>query len=167
MRSRAVRDALEIIGAVWFLMKGDTGLVRGLELYLVTDCGGEDCARSETQDKGKAEGNTERDATGGMMYGEMHQRGSPTGELYAALSAPAAATRGCLWRLPSGLQPWGDLVGLLEIFVSRAPEDQAAGDSPDGDRNPALCDDVEDAVFHRGWAGALRGALSQILLRGL
>jgi hypothetical protein len=60
-----------------------------------------------------------------------------------------------LRRLPSGLEPSGDLLSLVEIFVSRAPEDEASGDSPDGDRNTELCGDAEDAVFHRGSAGAV------------
>jgi hypothetical protein len=40
---------------------------------------------------------------------------------------------------------------LLEIFVGGAPEDEAAGDSPNGDRNTQLCGDAEDAVFHPRW----------------
>lgn len=52
------------------------------------------------------------------------------------LCTPASAALGCLWWLPSGLKSCGDLLGLLEIFVGRAPEDEASRDSPDGDRNP-------------------------------
>ena len=69
---------------------------------------------------------------------------------------PAATAPDCLWWLPSGLQSCGDLLGLPAIFVSRAPEDEASGDAPDGDRNTELRGDAEDAVFPRDWACAVR-----------
>src|SRR5262245_249490 len=67
--------------------------------------------------------------------------------------APSGAN---LWSPPAGLQPAGDLLGLLRIFLARAPEDEATGDFSDGDRNTELYGHTEDAVFHRGWAGAVR-----------
>jgi len=48
------------------------------------------------------------------------------------------------------LEPCGDFCGLLEIFIGRAPEEQAAGDAADRDRNTHLCSYPEDAVLHRG-----------------
>jgi hypothetical protein len=55
------------------LVERNAGPVRGFELDLVAD-GGEGCARSETEEKGEEEGNTERDAAGCMMYGGVHHR---------------------------------------------------------------------------------------------
>jgi hypothetical protein len=49
--SRAVRDALEIIGTTGFLVERNAGLVRGFEFDVVADRG-EGCARGETQEKG-------------------------------------------------------------------------------------------------------------------
>jgi hypothetical protein len=70
----AVRDALEVVCATGLLVEGDAGLMRGLEFDLLANRGGEGCARSETQDYSKEEGNTKRDATGYMMFGGIHHR---------------------------------------------------------------------------------------------
>jgi hypothetical protein len=59
---------------------------------------------------------------------------------------PAAAL-GRLWWLPSGLEACSDLVRLVDIFVSGAPEDQAAGDSPDGDGNIEFSGAPENPVL--------------------
>ena len=64
----------------------------------------------------------------------------------------AAALLGVILWLPRGLEPCGSLLGLLEIFGRGAPEEEASGDSPDGDRHTELCGDAEDTVFHRGIA---------------
>ena len=45
-----------------------------------------------------------------------------------------------MWRLPSGLEPAGGLLGLLEILLARAPEDDAAGHAPDRDGDGELAD---------------------------
>src|SRR5262245_54338909 len=47
-------------------------------------------------------------------------------------------------------------VGLAGELLRRAPEDEAAGDSPNGDRNTELCGHTENAVFHRGETCAVR-----------
>jgi hypothetical protein len=41
LRSRAIRDALEVIRAAGFMVQGDAGLLRGFEFDLVADGGGE------------------------------------------------------------------------------------------------------------------------------
>jgi hypothetical protein len=55
-----------------------------------------------------------------------------------------------LWRwLPRGLQPGPDLFGLLEILVSGAPEEQAAGHTADGDGDVEVAGDRLEKVFMR------------------
>jgi hypothetical protein len=49
LRSRAIRDALEVIRAARFLVERDAGLMRGLELDLVADGSGEGDACGEEQ----------------------------------------------------------------------------------------------------------------------
>jgi hypothetical protein len=41
-RPRTVRHTLEVVCGARFLVEGDAGLMRGFEIYLVTDHGGED-----------------------------------------------------------------------------------------------------------------------------
>jgi hypothetical protein len=77
--------------------------------------------------------------------------------MYASKSRRLSPGRGALsaWPLWSGLPLWsrslqsaGHLVRLLRIFLGRAPEEEAAGDFADGDRNAERCGHAEDAVFH-------------------
>jgi hypothetical protein len=49
LRSRAIRDALEVICTPRFLVEGDTGLVRSFEFDLVADGSGEGDACGEEQ----------------------------------------------------------------------------------------------------------------------
>jgi hypothetical protein len=37
VRSRAIRDALEVMRSAGFLVQGNTGLMRGVEFYLVAN----------------------------------------------------------------------------------------------------------------------------------
>jgi hypothetical protein len=60
VRSRAIRDALEVIRATGFLVQRDAGLVRGFEFDLVADGGGEGLAGRGEQDKGQEERSDER-----------------------------------------------------------------------------------------------------------
>jgi hypothetical protein len=71
------------------------------------------------------------------------------------LCVPASAALGCLWWLPSGSEPCNNLLGLGEIFGSRAPKEQASGSFSDRHRHTELCGSAVDAVFHRGRVGAL------------
>jgi hypothetical protein len=48
------------------------------------------------------------------------------------------------------LQPCADFFGLMKVLVTRAPEEKASGDSPDGDGDIKFFSDTKDAVFHGG-----------------
>lgn len=63
---------------------------------------------------------------------------------------------GCLWWLWSGSESCNNLLGLLEIVVGGAPEDEASGDFSNGYGNVEFCGHAEDAVLHRGWTCAIR-----------
>jgi hypothetical protein len=54
------------------------------------------------------------------------------------------------------LESYGDLLGLPQILVCRSPEEQASGNSPNGDRNAERCGYEEDAVLHGGRTCAVR-----------
>jgi hypothetical protein len=72
----------------------------------------------------------------------------------------AAATSGATFSLASvpwplgGLQPAHDCFRLLDVVVSRAPEEQAAGYAADGDGDSEF-GDAEDPVLHGGRAHAV------------
>jgi hypothetical protein len=89
------------------------------------------------------------------------------GERLAGAPRPACAGASPAWLLRR-VQALGDLFGLLEIVVRGAPEEEASGHAPDGDGELQLCGHAEEAVFHRGRAGAWKdghsdGGLSQRL----
>jgi hypothetical protein len=67
------------------------------------------------------------------------------------VSTSAAAGTGAAFA-PCGLYALRDLYGVLAIFIGGAPEEQASGNSPDGDRNPQLCSHTEEAAFS-SWSG--------------
>src|SRR5918999_2673921 len=50
--------------------------------------------------------------------------------------------------LPPAPQLAGGLLGLLEIFLAGAPEDDAAGHAPDGDGDVQITSNAENIVFH-------------------
>jgi hypothetical protein len=54
------------------------------------------------------------------------------------------------------LKSSGDLCGLLEIFIGRAPEEETSGEAADRDSNTDLCGHPEDAILHRGGTRAFR-----------
>jgi hypothetical protein len=53
---RSAWDPLKCLAAAGGVVERDAGLVRGFELHLVADRGGEGQARNERQEKGKKEG---------------------------------------------------------------------------------------------------------------
>jgi hypothetical protein len=53
-------------------------------------------------------------------------------------------------------QPARNLFGLLNILIGGTPEEQASGNFSDRHRDTKLCGNAQDAVFHRGRAGARR-----------
>jgi hypothetical protein len=59
--------------------------------------------------------------------------------------APAGAA---LWSLSRRLQSAGDILGLLEIFLAGAPEEQAAGHTADGDGDVEVAGDRLEIGFH-------------------
>jgi hypothetical protein len=70
--------------------------------------------------------------------------GLSRGSLRACRRAPAAAGAG-LW-LTRALEPRPDVLGLLDVVVGRTPEQQTAGDAPDGDGHLELRGHTEDGV---------------------
>ena len=81
------------------------------------------------------------------LYGAQAPCGQEVTWPLAGSPRPAACGAG-LWSPPRRLQSVGHLLGLLEILLARAPEDEASGDFSDGCRNTELCGDPEDAIFH-------------------
>jgi hypothetical protein len=65
----------------------------------------------------------------------------------AMLCTAAAGTDSAF--APGRMPTWRDVFGLLEIFVSRAPEEETTGDFSDRHRNVERCGDAEDAMLHR------------------
>jgi hypothetical protein len=61
--------------------------------------------------------------------------------------APAAARIGALL-LAGAPQAHGQLLGLLDIIVRGAPEDEASGHFADGHRHAQLARDPKDIVLH-------------------
>jgi hypothetical protein len=76
----------------------------------------------------------------------------------ASFFSPAACSLACYVRLASsgaslpcllpGLEPLGDFLRLLNIFIGRAPEDDASGQAPACDRHIHLTGHAEDVVLH-------------------
>jgi hypothetical protein len=79
---------------------------------------------------------------------------------YALRLAPSGAG---LWASLGGLEPAGGLLGLLDILITRAPEEQASGHAPDGHGDPELGSDAQEPVFH----GALACAVGERHAHGL
>ena len=73
----------------------------------------------------------------------------------AALCMPAPSP-GSLSSPLGRPQPRRDFFGLLDVLISRAPEQQASGYAADGDGDPELSGDAQEPVFHRGRACAVR-----------
>jgi hypothetical protein len=142
VRSRAIRDALEVICTPRFLVEGDAGLMRGFELDLVADGGSEGIVGSESQTEGQEEGGEERCAADGPTDRALpHVMASfwratwwscaavcPT---TAAVTSPALA--------PCGLYASRAFVGLWESFIGEALEEEASGDLSDRHRQTELC----------------------------
>jgi hypothetical protein len=86
----------------------------------------------------------------GISSWELSLAFSPLNRLAPALAKAAPAfTLG--W-----LEPLRDFFRLLEVFCCGAPEKQASGNAPHGDRGVELCGHAEEAVFHGGRTGPLR-----------
>lgn len=68
-------------------------------------------------------------------------------EFLAGAPRPAAAGA-TLWLPPNRLQPAGGLLGLPDIFIAGAPEEQPAADAADGDGDAQLLGDAQEVGFH-------------------
>jgi hypothetical protein len=89
----------------------------------------------------------------------------PHSPMRPARLASAASATGRLSGLPGGLEPGTDLLGLLEVLVGRAPEEQASGYAPDGYRHVELDCDAANPVLHRRQARAVRERHADRLIR--
>jgi hypothetical protein len=92
---------------------------------------------------------------------EMARCGSPgacanhkSAWLGLRLCARAAAETGLTLR-SGALQTLRHFLGLLQFRSGRAPEEEARGDSSDGDGSVEVGSYAGDAVFHRAWACAV------------
>jgi hypothetical protein len=65
-----------------------------------------------------------------------------------ARSSALAPFRASVPLLSSPLEPAGDLLGLLKIFIGRAPEQHPAGHAPDRDGDVELACNAQQIVSH-------------------
>jgi hypothetical protein len=90
------------------------------------------------------------------MYGAQAPYGQEkVTEPFLAGSPQPAPGGPNLWSPPRGLEPAGSLLGLLEILIARAPEEQAAGHAADGDGNATFGGDALNPMLHGGRACTL------------
>jgi hypothetical protein len=78
------------------------------------------------------------------ILGSLHLAGAPR----LAPSGAGLWLSLCGMLLPPAPQPAGGLLGLLEILLAGAPENDAAGHTPDRNRDVELAGDLVNVVFH-------------------
>jgi hypothetical protein len=142
LRSRAMRDALELFRAARGIVEGDTGLMRGFEFDLVADGGSEGIVGSESQTEGQEEGGEERCAADGPTDRALpHVMASFWRATWWSCAAvcPTTAAAASPALAPCGLYASRAFVGRWESFIGEALEEEASGDLSDRHRQTELC----------------------------